>query len=116
MNKKFKGSMLRFIIEYFVPVFISVFLNIRFLSFEEAFDYLSLIASLAFSILMIGIPSYFGFKLYKNRAHLEDPEVIERYDVLYDGLKTTSPLALLANQVFMLRRLLMVIVLVFLHF
>ena len=31
IKMKFKGTMLRFIMEFYVPVFISVFLNIRFL-------------------------------------------------------------------------------------
>ena len=95
MRMKFKGIMLRFIIEFFVPVLISVALNIRFLSLKEAFDYISLIASLLFSILMIAIPSYFGIILYKYRAHLDDPEVTEHYGALYDSLKTSSAMAIL---------------------
>ena len=114
MKMKFKGYMLRFIMEFYVPVFISVFLNIRYLKLTEIFDYISLLASVVFCILMIAVPVYFAFVIHKHRADLEDPDIKELHGAIYAGLKTSSTSTVFANHVFMMRRFLMVAVLAFL--
>ena len=113
---KFKGAMMRVILEFYVPVFISVFFNVQHMDLTEAFDYLSLIFAAAFSLNMLVIPVYYAIILHKYRKHLEDPDTIRSYGVLYQRLKTTSMTTLLTYQILLLRRFLMVLVLCFLVF
>ena len=108
--------MMRFIMEFYVPVFISVSLNAKKLSLEGPLDYVSIVLAALFSLLLVLIPVYYAIIIYRNRNRLADPDTIDRYSVLYDGLKKNSIAALLTHQVFLLRRLLMVIVLLFCKF
>ena len=107
---------MRFIFEFYVPVFISVSLNVKNLSLEGPLNYVSFVSAAVFSLLMISIPGYYGIVVYRNRDRLADPDTIDHYSVLYEGLKKNSMAALLTHQVFLLRRLMMVIVLLFCNF
>ena len=102
--------------EFYVPVFISVILNMKNLSLEGTLDYVFIVLAAAISLLKISIPVYYAIVIYRNRNRLEDPDTIDHYSVLYDGLKKNSMAALLTHQVFLLRRLMMVIVLLFCNF
>ena len=92
---KFKGMMMRLILEFYVPVFISVFFNYKHLSFEDTFDYISFIASIVVMLFMLTIPIHYSRILYKNRSNLEEQLFLQRYGVLYENLKTTSLAAIL---------------------
>ena len=83
---------------------------------KEAFDYISLIIAAVFSLHMLVIPAYYALIILKNRNHLEDPDFVTRYGVLYQSIKTTSSMTLMTYQLILLRRFLLVVVLCFLVF
>ena len=86
---------MRITLEFYVPVFVSLFFNVKHMSFTEGFDYFSLLVALTFAILMLIIPINYARILYKNRKRLDDPLMISCYGVLYRGLKRTSTIAIL---------------------
>ena len=116
MKLKLKGGLLRGLMVFYVPVFISIFLNVKHISFEEVFDYVSFATCILFAALMVVIPAYYGYVLCRHRNHLDDLDTVNRYGALYEDLKRTSMTALLTYQLFLLRRLLLVAVLFSLGF
>ena len=84
-------------------------------SFNTVSDYIAILfggLSLFFSILLIVIV---GYNIHKNFDRLDDPEVLEKYGLYYEGLKADSYLSAQFNVIFMIRRLIFTVVLVFLR-
>ena len=104
---------MRIILEFYVPVFISVFFNVQNMELTAVFDYLSLISAATFSLNMLLIPAYYALVIIKNRNHLDDPDTLAHYGVLFSNLKKTSLTCALTYQFILLRRFLMVVVLCF---
>ena len=112
-NMHSNGIILRILMEFYIPVFISLFLNLIYLTLNNPFDYISLVAASTFSLLLILIPFFYAVIVYKNRDRLEDNEHMTSYAKLYEGLKKNTKTSLFTHQLFMIRRILMVIVLCF---
>ena len=107
---------MRLILEFCLPLSISFAHNLKHVSFTQTFDYISLVVGGIFVTLMITIPTYFAVILCKNRNTLNDPHTIDIYGVHYENLKTNSMVSVLTYQLFLLRRLSMVVVLFLLDF
>ena len=116
MLKKFCDAALRIALTFDTPVFISVFLNIREVSFSTALGFISFISAILVLMLFLFLPIYFAVKLVRNKHKLEDQEFKGKFGGLYEGFKLDSNWTILFYQLFLLRRLLLTAALIFCTF
>ncbi len=80
------GALIRFVIQYSLKIYLSIFVNIRFLSQEmESKDYASSILAIVLLVTLIPLPYAFYFLV--SRQDRTNPIWLERYGSLIKDLR-----------------------------
>ena len=99
--------------EFYVPLFISLFLNINYVTINSIFGLCSFSLACFLTLALCVLPIYYSRVLIKNRHRLEEEEFKAQYGAFYEGLKPGKLSTLLFYQFFLVRRVLMVLFLIF---
>lgn len=109
------GLVIRFMLETFLTVCLSVCLNFYAFSLGNSSEILSsvltIIVSLAYSVLFF----FAYFILHIKRRKLKQKLYIQKFGAFYEELRLNSKMALLYNLFFMLRRFLFIAIIIHLN-
>jgi len=108
------GFLLRLIIEGYLELSISAFVNLKYLGFSKAGDRFASTITFGISCLVILFPPCLAVFCVWYRYRLCEPQFASKFGTLYDGLDIERPSAVLYYSAFTLRRLLFALTAVYL--
>lgn len=105
---------LRGIIENYVELMINVLLNYRFLNFDTGEEAASSYTTLVMLVLLTGAPILVtSILVYSKPSRLESRKALRAYGTIYEALNVRNDCALMYYPLFLLRRALFAIILIY---
>lgn len=108
------GFILRYIIEGYLELSVLCFINLKALKFNTAFQALTSVTVFIVLIIVILFPVFVPLFLYKNRKRFSEKLFKDRFNTLYEELKTDHYLLFIYQFLFLMRRLIFSFTLIFL--
>ena len=92
---QFRKVMIRVMMEFYAPIFISLFLNIKFVTVSSVIAICSFSLACVVTTFFCSIPLYYTCLLYKNINRLDEDEFKAKYGTFYEDLKLGRPSTIL---------------------
>jgi len=109
------GIVIRFMLETFLSVILSICLNFYFFSTETVSETVSGVITIIIATAYTYLSFYAFFIFYFKRRKLKLIIFVSKYGAFYEELRIQSRMALLYNIFFMIRRLIFVSVIIILN-
>jgi urate oxidase len=109
------NGVIRFYLESFLEVTMSSFINLLRLEWDSAPNIICSAFSIFFVFLSAFFPMAMCYELYKNHDKLEEENHLHVYGALYEPFKRKKWFHYMHNLFFFVRRILYIIILVFMY-
>ena len=110
----FFGTIVRILLECYLEIAISCFLNLKLLIWHDSGEYSASVFTFCFLFIVIVLPFFIYKFLLESRSRLNKKSFKLKYHELFSMIKKKSNITLLYNAVFIARRLFYALMLVYL--